>query len=412
MLNENGKIITNPVGPAADMGLFYDLFERPELKNAVSEIEEQVKIQLVPKSIDLELDGFPVRMIFSPLHTDGQVRAFWVLASISGKGASTMSEVVESQWHLANSVVQSCFVKDRISDEVKNRKLIEFKLHREKQERKVLQELLDLSLKEGEAALGEMCQKICLFLSVSNVGIYKENIETGRAEKYFVWNKDFEENAFFDQVEFTASEFSEIDKILADGKSICVNMSTQTTFFRELLNKTHMKMFALEMMTPGVGQRGYIIFGDGERDKVFDKNEQKFVNVVSKIMQTFVFLNKTMIRMDVIREGFLETYDHIKDAVYVKDNSTGEIIFANKAMDKLFGYSIVGMQSQDIVNDQMEQYRELSGMRKRFIANNKVTKWQSYLKELDQIMNIVEIQLSVFSGTDLSLVILKKNKNN
>ena len=101
----------------------------------------------------------------------------------------------------------------------------------------------------------------------------------------------------------------------------------------------------------------------------------------------------------------------LKNAIHKVNNETGEIIFANKAMDKLFGYSLVGMQSQDIVNDQMEQYRQISGMRKRFIANNKVSKWQSYLKELDQIMNVVEIRLSVFTTADLSLVILKKNKN-
>jgi PAS domain S-box-containing protein len=117
------------------------------------------------------------------------------------------------------------------------------------------------------------------------------------------------------------------------------------------------------------------------------------------------------VKKDVIRDGFLETYDHIRDAVFVKNNESGEIIFANKAMEKLFGYSIVGMQAQDVVNDQMEQYRLIQGMRKRFIANNKVSKWQSYLKEVDQIMNVTEVQLSVFTNTNLSLVILKKNKN-
>ena len=123
------------------------------------------------------------------------------------------------------------------------------------------------------------------------------------------------------------------------------------------------------------------------------------------------FRKQKVVRKDLIREGFLETYDHVRDAVFVKNNETGEIIFANKAMDKLFGYSIVGMQAQDIVNDQMEQYRTMQGMRKRFIANSKVSKWQSYLKELDQIMNVVEIRLNMFTTTDLSLVILKKNKN-
>ena len=45
-----------------------------------------------------------------------------------------------------------------------------------------------------------------------------------------------------------------------------------------------------------------------------------------------------------------------------------------------------------------------------FISNKKVTKWQSYLKELDQIMNIVEIRLELSERTDVSVYILKKNK--
>ena len=52
----------------------------------------------------------------------------------------------------------------------------------------------------------------------------------------------------------------------------------------------------------------------------------------------------------------------------------------------------------------------MQGVRKRFIANKKVTKWQSYLKELDQIMNIVEIRLELSERTDVSVYILKKNK--
>jgi len=63
------------------------------------------------------------------------------------------------------------------------------------------------------------------------------------------------------------------------------------------------------------------------------------------------------------------------------------------------------------MNDQMEQYRSIGGVRRRFIDNRKVTKWQTYMKELDQIMNIVEVRLETLYGTDLSLIILKKNKN-
>ena len=63
-------------------------------------------------------------------------------------------------------------------------------------------------------------------------------------------------------------------------------------------------------------------------------------------------------KTDVVKEGFFEAYDHIRDAVFVKDNKSGDIIFANKAMDKLFGYSLVGMRAKEVVNDQLEQNRK------------------------------------------------------
>lgn len=411
VLSDDGKIVTNPVGPSDNMGVFYDMFERPEFRKKISEITEQAKLQMVPKTLDFDLDSLPVHMTFSPLSVDEQVRAFWVLASIAGNGMEEMSNVVEAQWQLAASIVEDFYERDRTEEAIKNKKLTEFKLRREKQERKVLQELLNISVSEGEAGLGEMCQRIGMYLSVSYIGIYMENRETGNAVKYFIWNQSEEETTFFDRMEFSVSEFNEIEKILKDRSNISATAKSSDPFLRELISNCHIRFVAIETMNPGVDSRGYIVFGDGNREEEFDKNEQHFVNTAGKLIQELVFRKQKVVRKDLIREGFLETYDHVKDAVFVKNNETGEIIFANKAMDKLFGYSIVGMQAQDIVNDQMEQYRQISGMRKRFIANNKVSKWQSYLKELDQIMNVVEIRLSVFTTADLSLVILKKNKN-
>ena len=95
----------------------------------------------------------------------------------------------------------------------------------------------------------------------------------------------------------------------------------------------------------------------------------------------------------------------------MKDNRTGEIIFANKATGKLFGYNIVGMRATEVINDQMEQYRNIGGVKKRFIDNRKVMKWQTYMKELDQIMNIVEVRMETLYGEDWNLFVLKKNKN-
>lgn len=410
-LAEDGKLITNPIGPAKNMGVFYDIVERPEIQARINEIREQAKLQNVSKTIDIDLGGIPVRMIFAPISVDEAVKAFWVLAAIDGEGVVEMSDVIEAQWRLASSIVTAFYDKDRVEEAVKNKKLTEFKLKREKQERKVLQELLNIALEQGETGLSEMCQRIGMYLSVSYIGIYMENKETENAVKYYVWNQSDDDHIFFDRMELSVSEIKEIEKIIGEKNGVSGTFKSKHPFITELAYSSNMKFVAIEMMLPGVDSRGYIAFGDVNREEKFDKNEQHFVTTAAKLIQEVVFKKQQVVKKDMIRQGFLETYDHIRDAVFVKNNDTGEIIFANKAMDKLFGYSLVGMQAQDIINDQMEQYRQLSGIKKRFIANNKVSKWQSYLKELDQIMNVVEIRLNVFTTIDLSLVILKKNKN-
>lgn len=410
-LAEDGRLLTNPIGPAKNMGVFYDIVERPEIQVKINEIREQVKIQKISKSVDIDLAGIPVSMTFAPIIVNEAVKAFWVLAAIDGEGIVEMGDMIEAQWQLASKIVNDFYEKDRIEEAIKNKKLTEFKLKREKQERKVLQELLNIALKEGEAGLGEMCQRIGMYLSVSYIGIYTENRETENAGKYFIWTQTDDENVFFDRMELSVSEIKEIEKLTEEKSGISATIRSKKPFMAELLHNSNMKFIAIEIMTPGVDAGGYIAFGDPSREEKFDKNEQYFVATATKLIQQVVFQKQYVVKKDTIREGFLETYDHIRDAVFVKNNETGEIIFANKAMDKLFGYSLVGIKAQEIVNDQLEQYRQISGIKKRFIANNKVSKWQSYLKELDQIMNVVEIKLNVFTTADLSLVILKKNKN-
>ena len=410
-LAEDGRLLTNPIGPAKNMGVFYDIVERPEIQVKINEIREQVKIQKISKSVDIDLAGIPVSMTFAPIIVNEAVKAFWVLAAIDGEGIVEMGDMIEAQWQLASKIVNDFYEKDRIEEAIKNKKLTEFKLKREKQERKVLQELLNIALKEGEAGLGEMCQRIGMYLSVSYIGIYTENRETENAGKYFIWTQTDDENVFFDRMELSVSEIKEIEKLTEEKSGISATIRSKKPFMSELLHNSNMKFIAIEIMTPGVDAGGYIAFGDPSREEKFDKNEQYFVATATKLIQQVVFQKQYVVKKDTIREGFLETYDHIRDAVFVKNNETGEIIFANKAMDKLFGYSLVGIKAQEIVNDQLEQYRQIFGIKKRFIANNKVSKWQSYLKELDQIMNVVEIKLNVFTTADLSLVILKKNKN-
>lgn len=410
VLDSEGKLLTDPMGPVEEIGQFYDLFERPQFKEQFHAVSDKVKEQVIPQSVSFSMDKLKVHMVLAPLVLKDVVTAYWVLTSFSPDGMEILESVMEQQWLFANAIAKSSYAQELAQQEQKLRKLTEIQLDKEQKGKQVLRDILNCIVKKSEAGLGEACQKAGSYLSVMNIALYKTNKEGQKAESYYLWNRSGEDSSFFDMMALSASE----NKVLLDSMGtkgyVIMDKSSTEPFLHEMLRQTGMGIILVRRMIMGSGERGYIVFADAGRQRKFDEKDITFIEVVAQIFEGMLVSNQKMIRAQDLKENFLEAYDHIRDAVFVKDNETGDIIFTNKAMDKLFGYSLVGTPANQVVNDQLEQYREIGGVRKRFIANKKVTKWQRYMKELDQIMNIVEIHMELFQDTDCSLFILKKNK--
>ena len=179
---------------------------------------------------------------------------------------------------------------------------------------------------------------------------------------------------------------------------------------QEMIYHSGTDSMIITLLTIGDRIKGYAVFAGIGKNHIFDEWDKEFAATITHLFEEMLLSGHKHRHGEIAKESFLEVYEHIREAVFIKDNRSGNIVYANKAMEKLFGYDVVGMDAKDIVFDEMEHYKNMSGVRKRLIANKKVTKWQSYMKELDQIMNIVEVHLDAFGG-DYSLTILKKNKN-
>ncbi len=410
VLDAQGHLITKPVGPMKDMGQFYDLVERPQFKKQFAEISERVKGQIIPISTTFTVDMLEVHMVFAPIIMKEIVVAYWVLTDFNNKEITILGNVAERQWKLANMLAKSFYADEIAAKERRLRKISEMQLEKELQGRKIMKELMESVVAKGEAALAEICQKTALYMDIANIGIYIGNKDRGNAEKYYIWNHVGEELEMFDKMEMSAAEYENLKEQMADKRVLIANSTSQKRSIKELLYYSGATSMMIVLLMEGAIMRGYIVFADTGKAHLFDERDMEFGSMVSNLFAEMLFGHQKSHRNDVTKENFLEAYEHVREAVFMKDNQSGEIIYANKAMDKLFGYDVVGMAAKDIVYDEMEHYKKMGGVRKRFIANKKVTKWQSYMKELDQIMNIVEVHLDIFGG-DYSLIILKKSKN-
>lgn len=410
VLNSDGKQLTEPTGPLRDMGLVYDLFERPRFKEVFADVSKSAKEQSLSQRVTFDVDGMSVHMVFAPLTVEKEVTAYWVLTGFSADCFENLQEEIESQWQIANFIEQCFSTQGVVLKETKLRQLTEMQLKREQEERRVMEEITLSMSREGEAALSEMCYKLGIYLSVENVAIYLHKRESKSPERYFVWSQSGEANSFFDSMELSKAEYEVLVEHFAQNSILLANNQTEIPFLREMSKQTKMAVM-VHKLEVAKGIEGYIVFADKDKGRNYDNVNLEFVSTVIKIIEIFIRNRQSRSIPDVVKSGVLESYDHFRDAVYVRDNRTEEIIFANKATDKLFGYSIIGMRATDIMNDKMAQYRNIGGVRKRFVDNRKVSKWQTYIKELDQIMNIVEVHMETLYGADWSLIILKKNKN-
>lgn len=411
LLDLKGVQLTKPQGPLIDMGLFYDMFERPVFKENFANIAKSAQEDAIPQSCSFDMDNRQVHVVFAPIIMATRVTAYWVMASFEKDGMGLLSSVVESQWHLMNSVAKCFYADSMVEMERHNRKLKEMKLSKEKKEKELLQELIGLMAESGASAIGEICQKVGAYLQISDIGVYTKNATTGDMDSYFEWSQSVDNGAFFRRMAASASEYEAI-KIHFEREGILVaDKNLQDPFLKDLVARTGMGAIMLVNLKNGDMDNGYVMFANKTENTEFDKHTIGFAKDVTNLISCLVSKQQNGNSLELLHEGFLEAYNHMRDAVFVKNNRTGEIIFANKATEKLFGYSLEGRQAGEFVNDQYEQYRSLAGIRRRLIADKKIIKWQSYMKELDQIMNIVEVHLDTISGTDCSLIVLKKNKN-
>lgn len=411
LLDFCGKQLISPGGPARDMGQFYDMFERPDFKQLFEEISLQIRVENIPVYRNFSMDSMKVSIVFSPIVIETNVIAYWVMASFGSEGMEKLSPAVEAQWQLANSIAKCFYADEVIENEVHHRKLIEMQLSKEQKERDMIEELVSCISRDGVAAIGEICQKAGSFLDVTNIGIYTIDKQSGDSELYYEWSQSGEDGVFFRRMALSASEYKVAKEHFKKDGILIADKQLQDPFLKEFVIRTDMGAIMLVEIKLSEESKGYIMIADRDKNRIFNKNMIRFTKVLTDLFGRMLFGDEKSSKLELLHEGFLDAYNHIRDAVFVKDNRSGDIIFANKATDKLFGYSLEGRQSSEIIVDQMAQYRTIQGVRRRLIADKKITKWQSYMKELDQIMNIVEVHLDTINGADCSLIILKKNKN-
>ena len=415
IVDSDRKVLYEPVGPATNLGDFYDLFEKPNYKEYFDQIKQKIDQEGTPFCVDRE-EGGTGKISVAPIKFMDEIKAYWIVGSYTAEESEKLSELCEFHWYVADTVSAYIYNKSVAQVESAKAKGAGVRLREEMAKQGVIEAAIArITCKDDstlEQKLEEMFKEAGTFMSLDNVFMFRNSNEDSNSHELFAhWDSN---GAIPD--EEVACNVSEhllfIEKELVGGDEVfCADVSNLTENTKIALMRYNYKSLIVRPIFVGGKLYGSLFFVEKKNDRVWTGNEIKFTKTVADVAQIMLEKEISAEKVANINRQVIDTYNYFNIGIFVRDAYTGEVLFSNTKMNEMLGEDFVGGDSRKIVTDLRDKFDNISGMRKPFITKEKVAKWRSYIQCMDDIMDITEIQINWLDGQPASLIILRKAKD-
>ncbi|MBQ9277235.1 MAG: GAF domain-containing protein [Lachnospiraceae bacterium] len=408
----DGKMIYNPTGPDANLGVFYDLFENPKYHENFNILKEEIIETEEPtvRAMSISNKG---NVMAAPIRMNNKINAIWIVAAFSDEENERLKAYFQNFCDVAEFI--SDYVEKKLAAEIEIAKTkgVGAKLREELAGQNIMTNALSKinsnlynSVNEViEETLGEVCNH----LNLGEAFVYtrsKHNVKEYKIRNYFNITGRQPDS---DLLETLSGNMYIVEQNIKNGGGIhLVDNANYTRESKLSIMRYNLKAVVAYPIYLKGKLNGVVFFAEDRNERVFSKEDLRFLKSISLIIQNMI---ENAVGDDNIRnvnKHLIETYNNFDVGVFVRDTYSGEVLFANKKMNELVGCDFLGMDSRMLINDLHDRFDSISTMRKPFIDKEKVTNWRSYIEKLDQIMDITEIKMEWLDGEPASLIILRK----
>ena len=410
-----GKMVFPPVGPATNMGDFYDLFETPAYKEYYNQIKQEVMESDGPMIFDREEGGIG-KISVAPFKIKDEIRGIWIMGSYTQEETDALRKFNEDHWYIAEYI--SAFVhKSLIADvEMAKAKGAGKKLREELAKQNIMNTALSKVnsklIDSVDEVIYETIRDVGAHMNIDKVLLYKFDKTEGE-KKYELrnyWNVT-SAAAESDVLDDLSNKMYLIEEGLASEGKYIADSSNLTEKTKINLMKFNFMSVIVHPIYMNDKLYGALFFAETKTDRVWTKEEIRFTHGISIIIQNMLDNAEGDDNIRRVNKHLIETYNNFKVGVFIRDAYSGEVLFSNAKMNEMLGYDFKGGDSREILTDLRDRYDNIIGMRKPFITKEKVVNWRSYIQRLDDIMDITEVHIEWLKGEPASLIILRKAKD-
>lgn len=411
----DGKVVFPPVGPATNLGDFYDLFEKPVYKEYYKYIKERVISEDVPVVIDRE-EGGVGKICAMPIFKGGDMMGIWIVGSYTQEETDYLEEITEYQKAVGELISDYIEKTEKLSVEMAKASGVGTKLREELAKQSIingaLSKINSKLIDSVDQVVSEVLRDVGINMDAEKIILYTS--KTGKLQ-------DFELSNFWD-----ASGKAPSDEVAKDiPNSMLVFQrefeENEGQYYLDSSNASEEKKLTLmrygfkAAIAQGIfmkGElRGMIVLATSRTERVWTKGDLTFVKNIGAVIQNMLENAYGDDNIRNVNNHLIETYNNFNVGIFVRDTYTGEVLFSNKLMNSMMGCDFVGGDSREIITDLHDRFDNITGMRKPFISKERVVNWRSYIQRLDAIMDITEIKIEWLSGQPASLIILRHAKD-
>ena len=410
-VDENGKVESTPVGPATDLGDFYDLFETPTYKEFFKTMKEEVLAEMKPHIFDREEGGYG-KLAMAPIFVGDNLQGFWVLGSYTPDETEHLEEIYELHWTTAELVSDFLLQSyNSIVESAKSRgagKKLREELARQSIVNNALSKINSKLSEDVEQVIGETLREVALHMDLDRMFLYtfdKDNPKAFSLRSYFDVSGEMPSD---DILTLLPERLYLVVDAIKRGNGCRTNMTQ-----RDVINLMRYN-FRAEIAYPIYLEGrlyGILIFAESKSERIWTKEELRFSQSISLLIQNMLENADGDDNVRNVNKHLIETYNSFHEGIFIRDLYTGYVFFSNKALNDMLGYDLTGGDSRKILKNLRDKFEHMDGVRKD-IAGRKITNWCSYVPALDEIMDITEVPIEWLQGGAATMIIMKKAKDN
>lgn len=413
-VDNEGKVVCPPVGPDTNLGDFYDLFEKPAYKEYYKQIKRVTLDNSASTILDREEGGIG-KISAAPLKLGNRIVGFWILGSYTEEETKRLKNVNEFQYKIAELLSEFIHQDEVIATEVAKSKGAGAKLRAELERQNIINDALTRS---GSKLIDNVYEVIEQTLKAAGINL---NIDV--AFLYSVKNKsnkhirlktfwdimgDVPEDSIVNTLPDRLSVVEE--EIAQNGGLFLVDNANITEKTKLAIMRYNLKAIVGVPIYMDTELHSIVFFGQKKSGRIWLADEIRFMKSVALVIQSMLEDAEGDDNVRKVNKHLVDTYNCFNVGVFVRDMTTGKVLFSNKKMNQLVGQDFTGKDSRTIITDLHDRFDNITGMRKPFITKDKITNWRSYIQTLDEIMDITEIRMEWLEGEPASLIILRPAK--